>query len=174
MIGIAIHSFAHDTGAPPAFKSGQGTSATSDIFLVLGTDGEDAKDSTSTWPTDTDERDLLENHLMLNQPGVTGVSYPRVGDISFNRQKGWNGPYLTRLPRSDPWGDRYLVNVQFLTPQGVDKIRNDPVSPLVVPPGARMAVAVLSPGPNRTIETDFAQLDNSFSAGGDDIIFRIQ
>ena len=174
MIGIAVHNFSRDTAAPPAFQSGQATSPTDDIFFVLETEGEDATDSTSTWPTDTDDIDLLENHLMLNQPGVTAPSYPRQGDISYNRQRGWNGPYLSQLPGSDPWGDKYLANVQFLTPQGVEAIRNDPVKPLVVPTGTRVAVVVLSPGPNRTIETDFAQLHDVFSTGGDDIIFRIQ
>ena len=174
LIGIAIHNFAQDITAPPAFKSGQATSPTDDVFYVLETDGEDATDSTSTWPTDTDEIDLMENHLMMNQPDVTAPAYPRRGDISFNRQRGWNGPYLTQLPSSDPWGDKYLANVQFLTPQGVEAIRNDPVNPLVVPTGTRVAVVVLSPGPNRTIETDFAQLHDVFSTGGDDIVFRIQ
>ena len=125
LIGIAIHNFAQDITAPPAFKSGQATSPTDDIFYVLETDGEDATDSTSTWPTDTDEIDLMENHLMMNQPDVTAPAYPRRGDISFNRQRGWNGPYLTQLPSSDPWGDKYLANVQFLTPQGVEAIRNE-------------------------------------------------
>ena len=173
-IGIAIHNFAQDIMAPPAFKSGQATSPIDDIFYVLETDGEDATDSTSTWPTDTDEIDLLENHLVMNQPDVTAPAYPRQGDISFDRQRGWNGPYLSQLPSSDPWGDKYLANVQFLTPQGVEAIRNDPVNPLVVPTGTRVAVVVLSPGPNRTLETDFAQLHDVFRTGGDDIIFRIQ
>ena len=174
LIGIAIHNFTRDIMAPPAFKSGQATSPTEDIFYLLETDGEPATDSTSTWPTDTDEIDLMENHLMMNQPDVTAPGYPRRGDISFDRQRGWNGPYLNQLPSSDPWGDKYLANVQFLTPQGVEAIRNDPVNPLVVPTGTRVAVVVLSPGPNRTIETDFAQLHDVFSTGGDDIVFRIQ
>ena len=174
LIGIAIHNFAQDIMAPPGFKSGQATSPTGDIFYVLETDGEDATDSTSTWPTDADQTDLMENHLMFNQPDVTAPAYPRRGDISFNRQRGWNGPYLNQLPSSDPWGDKYLTNVQFLTPQGVEAIRNDPVNPLAVPTGTRVAVVVLSPGPNRTIETNFAQLHDVFTTGGDDIVFRIQ
>ena len=71
-------------------------------------------------------------------------------------------------PDSDPWGDKYLVNVQFLTPQGED------LASLEVPTGGRLAVVVLSAGPNRTIETEFEQLNDSFEAGGDDIVFRIQ
>ena len=174
LIGIAILNFMRDTGRAPAFKSGLATLPTDEIFLVLETEGEEAVDVTESWPSEADRRDLFDNHIMMNQPGVTAPSYPRVGEISYDRQKGWNGPYLTELPSSDPWGDQYLANVQFLTLQGVDLARNDPDNPLTVPTGARVAVVVLSPGGNRTIETDFAQLHDSFSAGGDDIIFRIQ
>ena len=170
LIAMAVHNFMQDTGVPPAFKSGLATRATDEIFHVLETAGEDATDETSSWPTEADEIDLLENHLIENEPGETGPRYPRVGEISFNRHKGWNGPYLTRSPTSDPWGDRYLINVQFLTPQGVDVVREDPN----IPTGGRVAVVVLSPGANRTIETRFDQLNDSFVALGDDIIFRIQ
>ncbi len=173
-IGIAVHNFVQDTGAPPAFKSGQGTSATDAIFRVLETMGEDPTDDTNTWPTGADDIDLLANHLMLNRPNGTGPAYPRIGERAFNRLKGWNGPYLSQAAGSDPWGDKYFVNVQFLTPQGVAQIRDDPDNPVAVPTGTRVAVVVLSPGPDRTIETDFAQPYDAFVTGGDDIIFRIQ
>ena len=170
LIATAVLNFRQDTGVPPAFKSGLATRSTDEIFHVLETEGLDATDETSSWPTEADEIDLLENHLIENEPGDTGSSYLRVGEVSFNRHKGWNGPYLNRSPGSDPWGDRYLVAVQFLTPQGVDLVRAD----LSIPTGGRVAVVVLSPGANRTIETRFDQLNDSFSAGGDDIIYRIQ
>ena len=168
-IAMAVLNFTQDTGVPPAFKSGIATSPSDEIFFVLESAGDDAVDGTNSWPTETDERDLLENHLLMNQPDGTAPSYLRVGEISYNRQKGWNGPYPSKIP-VDPWGDRYLLNVQFLTRQGVDLVRAE----LGVPTGGRVAVVVLSPGANRTIETRFDQLADSFSAGGDDIIFRIQ
>ena len=170
LIGMAVHSFIQDTGLPPAFKSGLSTPPTDEIFFVLETEGKDAEGKTSTWPTEADERDLTENHLMMNQPAGSAPSYLRIGEISFNRQKGWNGPYLTRLPVSDPWAGKYLVNVQFFTPQGVNLVREG----LAIPPGGRVAVVVLSAGANRTIETRFDQLSESFTAIGDDIIFRMQ
>ena len=169
-IAMAVHSFMQDTGVAPAFKSGLATTPADDVFFVLETEGDDAIDETDTWPTDADERDLLENHLMMNEPDGTGPSYPGVGEISFNRQKGWNGPYFSNVPVGDPWADRYLVNVQFLTLQGVDLVREG----LAIPTGGRVAVVVLSAGANRTIETRFDQLSESFEADGDDIIFRIQ
>ncbi len=169
LIAGAALNFMQDTGFPPAYKSGLATSKNDDIFHVLESDGDDAADNTNSWPTDDDEIDLLENHLIENEPDENGPSYRRVGEISFNRQKGWNGPYLSNLSK-DPWGDRYLVNVQFLTPQGVDLVRQS----LGIPTGGRVAVVVLSAGANRTIETRFDQLNDSFSAVGDDIIYRIQ
>ena len=171
VIGIAILNFMQDTGGTaPAYKSGQATSADDEIFFTLESDGDDAVDETASWPTELDERGNLENHLITNTPSDLEPSYLRVGEISFARQRGWSGPYLASMPSADPWSNRYLVNVQFLTPQGVDLVRED----LEIPAGGRVAVFVLSPGPNRTTETAFDQLDNEFEAVGDDIIFRIQ
>ncbi len=168
-IAVAILNFAQDTGFAPAYKSGEETSGNDDVFYVLETDGDDAIDDTNSWPTDDDEIDRVENHLIENEPDDAGPSYRRVGEISFNRHKGWNGPYVSNLSK-DPWGDRYLVNVQFLTPQGVDLVRQS----LGIPTGGGVAVVVLSAGANRTIETRFDQLNDSFVALGDDIIYRIQ
>src|SRR5437870_3766583 len=42
MIGIAIHSFMHDTGFAPVFKNGNARGAEDEIFLVLQSDGSDA------------------------------------------------------------------------------------------------------------------------------------
>lgn len=75
---------------------------------------------------------------------------------------GWSGPYLSRPIESDPWGNRYLVNVCFLTlspPHGHARSR---------------AVFVLSAGPNSMIETPFNQPIENASAFGDDLIVRIQ
>src|SRR5437867_1150134 len=38
-IGIAIHSFMHDTGFAPAFKEGNATGPNGEIFLVLESGG---------------------------------------------------------------------------------------------------------------------------------------
>jgi len=171
MIGISIHSFMNDTGFAPVFKSGNARGLADDIFLVLQTDGNDAGvDSSLHWPAAGNSRDRLENQLMKNQPGGTGAPYPRIGQISSARFKGWNGPYTTSMPSSDPWGDRYLVNVQLLTPKGV-QMEHDT---LTLGPGQRAAVFVVSAGSNRQLETRFDQVTESFVAGGDDIVFRIQ
>ena len=172
LIGISIHSFMQDTGWAPVFKSGTARGPEDDMFLVLQSDGSDpGADMTLDWPlTDAVLRDRLENQLIKNQPGGSGAPYPRMGEISYSRFKGWNGPYVTSMPSSDPWGDRYFVNIQLLTPKGVQMEQ----STLTISTGQRAAVFVVSAGPNRQLETKFDQVANAFAAGGDDIVYRIQ
>lgn len=169
-LGLAVLSFIQDNGAAPAFKSGRATGAEDEIYRVLETMGEASTDGTSSWPAGEGERDLISHHLVRNLPGGAGeTSYPRVGEWDHKRHGGWNGPYQNRIPSADPWGGRYLINVQFLTPQGIGMAREE----LSLPTGARIAVFALSAGPDRTIETDFSQISESFEAGGDDLVFRI-
>jgi hypothetical protein len=61
----------------------------------------------------------------------------------------WRGPYVESMT-ADPWGSRYSSNVGVLLSG-----RND-------------AVIVVSPGPNRIIETPFAQV--GLRTGGDDLV----
>jgi type II secretory pathway pseudopilin PulG len=168
MLAVAIHSFMHDTGFAPAFKSGESRGPVDPAFKVLVTEGDEPAMSSDepAWPEAPEDRDLLVNHLMKNLPSGTGPRYPRVGEILFARTKGWNGPYLTATPTADPWNDKYFVNVQFLTPKGL--------SELDLPKGTRAAVFVASAGPNRLLETKFQQFTDQFVAGGDDIVFRVQ
>ena len=174
-IAISIHSFMHDTGWAPAFKNGNARGPEDDIFLVLETGGSDPLVDPMAamslhWPAETGAHDLLENQLIKNKPGNTGMPYPRMGEISFARFRGWNGPYTASMPSADPWGDKYLVNVQLLTPKGV-QIAHDT---LTLGTGQRAAVFVVSAGPNRQLDTRFDQAADSFVAGGDDVVYRIQ
>ena len=170
-IGIAIHSFLQDTGFAPAFKSGDARGPNDPVFLVLETEGSDPTVADSLhWPTEAADRDLLENHLIKNRPLGTAARYPRMGEISWSRFKGWNGPYVPKFPSSDPWDDKYLVNVQLLTPKGVQMASET----LTLGTGQRAAVFVISAGPNRALETRFDQVSDAFVTTGDDIVFRIQ
>jgi type II secretory pathway pseudopilin PulG len=174
-IAISIHSFMHDTGFAPAFKNGNARGPEDDIFLVLETGGSDPfidpmAGMSLHWPMGTADHDLLENQLIKNKPGNTGTPYPRMGQISFARFKGWNGPYTASMPSSDPWGDKYFVNVQLLTPKGVQMAHDT----LALGTGQRAAAFVISAGPNRQLDTRFDQVADSFVAGGDDIVYRIQ
>ena len=171
MIAISIHSFMHDTGFVPAYKKGDARGLEDAIYLVLETAGNDPAAAPSLgWPPDAKDRDRIENHLIRNRPGDTTVPYPMMGEIAYARQKGWNGPYLQSAPLSDPWGNRYLVNVQLLTSQGVMLAAGG----LPLSKGQRAAVFAVSAGPNQLLETRFDQIADSFITGGDDIIFRIQ
>jgi type II secretory pathway pseudopilin PulG len=170
-LGVAIHSFINDNGFAPGYKSGVQRGADAAIFLLLETQGSDPGEMTSLdWPSEESDRDRLENHLIRNLPSGAGPRYLRMGEISYARHKGWNGPYIAKAPSSDPWDNKYLVNVQFLTPRGLKM----PAGNMQLGIGQRPAAIVISAGPNRRLETAFAQPADSFAAGGDDIVFRIQ
>lgn len=170
-IGIAIHGFMNDTGYAPAFKSGDARGPEDAVFLVLESAGtEPAMGPSVSWPSDSALRDRLENQLLKNRPAGSGTPYPRMGEISYARFRGWNGPYAGTIPSSDPWDNKYLVNVQLLTPKGVKMAAGS----LPLGTGQRFAVVVISAGPNRLLETNFAQVADSYVTGGDDIVFRIQ
>src|SRR5438128_1769462 len=114
----------------------------------------------------------LEGHLIRNvlgEPGTPSSSYPLRGSYSGDPQRGWAGPYITSLPKTDPWGDKYIINVRnlhagYLKNYGVGNSSKLP----------KLTVIVLSAGANRNIETDVDQPFDSFAAAGDDIVFRIK
>ena len=140
--------------------------------------------------------DSLENHLQLNTPANDiNKAYPLsgVGAFGSDDARGWDGPYLQNLPSADSWGSKFMINVQELN---VGHLAADHGGVNTV-----IAVFAISCGPNqaldtssvqivagdnivvtgddiglriRLIETHFDQLADSFSAGRDDIIFRIQ
>jgi type II secretory pathway pseudopilin PulG len=165
LIGISILGFIQDTGFAPAFRSGLETGPNDLTYAVLETSGSEPSDSTATWPQDRSSRDQVYNHLVVNQPGGIAPGYRRVGDFAYARFKGWNGPYVSKLPPADPWGDKYLVNIGLMQ-QTV--AQNDSTA------GRRLAVFVISAGPDRLLQTRFEQLADGFVTGGDDIVFRIQ
>lgn len=169
LIGVSILSFMQDTGYAPAYLAGNKNGPSDTIAMILESEGSYPDDSTGTWPIGESANvtvDLLTNHLTQNNPGNSKVSYLRFGEIDYARFQGWNGPYMSKIPAADPWGDKYLVNIGFATSQGAAAAN--------LPAGRRPAVFVLSAGPNRSIETKYLQLADEFVEGGDDQIFRIQ
>jgi len=158
-IGASILRFNSDTAHWPVYSSEpyKGDKATINILYCDGIAPALASGVANwwddTWTDDiVDENvDKLQNHL---ERGMAGdVSYPRAGIHA------WNGPYLADF-KSDPWGSKYLVNVQFLRPN------------------ENKAVWVISAGSNRTIDTVYEQQISGASAapavGGDDIAFRVK
>ena len=166
LIGVSILSFMQDTGYAPAYLNGDATGPNDTITMIIQTEGSEPSDGTKTWPSDKSGRELLDNQIIHNNPGGSGIPYKRVGDFEWNKFKGWDGPYMSSLPDGDPWGDRYICNTGFGTSQGAAQAN--------LSTGKRPAVFCLSAGANRTIETKYLQAADEFVSGGDDQIFRIQ
>lgn len=115
---------------------------------------------------DTSRIDRVTNQLVNNRPGGGNVGYPLKVDIAGT---GWNGPYITSTVREDPWGNRYAINVGFLSANfGATQVNGQ----------EKRAVWALSAGPNGTVETPFPdnaiQLVSEAMIAGDDIGVRIQ
>jgi len=127
-----------------------------------GTDWDDAVDNAAV--------QRLDNYLVLNLPSGlaanayrSGTGTTGTGNVDpdsgggFNAEFGWRGAYVPGPVGADPWGGRYMVNVEFLArTQGV------------VGSGSTRDVIVLSAGGNRQTETPF-EVDG-VSPGGDDVV----
>jgi prepilin-type N-terminal cleavage/methylation domain-containing protein len=157
-IGTAIVAFYRDTGFFPQWAVSQagGPGMTQMRLQLLVSSGAiPLEESPSLWTTG--QAGGLGDQLQVNSPGYAMRS--------VTAQFGWNGPYLSSEVRSDPWGNRYVVNIGLIdTSPGAMSASG----------AVKSAVFVLSAGPNGTIETPFAQPLTSAAAGGDDITFRIQ
>ena len=128
-----------------------------------GTDWDDAVDDAAV--------QTLDNYLVLNAPSGdavnkayrTGATITGTGNFDpdagsgFNAPYAWRGAYLPGPIGSDPWAERYAVNVEFLArTQGTTGS------------GSRMDVVVISAGVNNRIDTQF-EVDGQ-TAAVDDII----
>lgn len=108
--------------------------------------------------------DSFEDQLNHNGPG-----YLARGTVSFSKDRGFAGPYLSLLPPTDPWGNHYECNVRYLD----DRTLTDPATGQV----QRFQTIVISAGPNEEIQTPFeAQPDGSrqILVRGDDIAYRVR
>lgn len=86
--------------------------------------------------------DYLERHLVTNN--MTGGSYAL---------PAWKGAYLNAPIDPDPWGNRYMLNVQSMNTAN--------------------SVWVLSAGPDEMVNTIFLGVW-PIAAGGDDVITRVE
>ena len=130
-------------------------------------------------PTDDSiEAQLVTNNIFRTSAdaGVTftgAEEYPIRGAIPGDPQRGWSGPYIATLSSTDPWGNKYLINVRMLhvsffqTGEGAALKIGTEVLP-------EIAVVVISAGPNRALETSDRQQGDAFTVLGDDIVFRIK
>lgn len=109
----------------------------------------------SFWTSGTS--DLINNQLMVNNPGYA-LRTP-------STQYGWNGPYFSSELGTDPWGNRYMVNIGLIDvsqgPQGLGG-------------ATKSAVWVISAGSNGTIDTPYTQNLLTAALAPDDIGIRVQ
>ena len=108
----------------------------------------------------------IEGHLirnLLGNPTLTPSGYPTRGQYIGDTSRGWSGPYVTSLPKADPWGDKYIINVRNLHAGYLKTLTGDPTN---LP---KLAVIVISAGPDRNLETRVDQPYDSFAPAGDDI-----
>jgi type II secretory pathway pseudopilin PulG len=149
--------------------------------LATGSLGGEVMNQNWTRAVNFADVDLLENHIVANRPGGKasnryrspadimmppltqgnegGMDFANPSSSGFNAEFAWRGAYMTGPIEADPWGNRYMVNVQFLD-----------FSPLNYMHRA-FDVFILSAGANEYTETPFAQ-DGAIT-GGDDFIYVI-
>jgi hypothetical protein len=192
-IGQGVITFYKDNSFFPLFKSGEETGSGDPYFKQLASENgtyptvHDGIDNhwevpadPSPWgagalfghQVDYSNHDAIEGHLIRNELGGQGTQrYPVRGSYEGDPQRGWSGPYVAVLPKTDPWGNKYLINVQELHSGHLLDVHSESAGVGNLP---KIAVTVLSAGPNRMIETSSMQPFDTFEAGGDDIIFRIK
>ena len=154
----AVSQFYRDNGFFPSWKLAQkgGPGLPQNRVQLLVSPGNvPLEDQPSLWTTGV--AGLLSEQLMTDAPGYT-LRAP-------TSQFGWNGPYLSSEIGADPWGNRYVVNIDLIDTSASATGRGG---------GVKAAVWVLSAGPNGIIETPFGQSILSAAIGGDDIGFRLQ
>jgi prepilin-type N-terminal cleavage/methylation domain-containing protein len=158
-IASGIYQFYRDTGFFPTWRLAQngGAGTAANRLQVLVSQGNvPVEDVASLWTTGV--AGSLADQLVTNAPGYA----LRTATSQF----GWNGPYFSSQLMADPWGNRYAVNAALvdLSPGAATASGQ-----------AKMAVWVLSSGPNGIVETPFAQsILTALRPGGDDIGTRIQ
>jgi prepilin-type N-terminal cleavage/methylation domain-containing protein len=152
-LGKAMVQFYQDTARWPIYNN---TTAMRLVFSDVDNNNDGIPDNSaipSGWDTvPAANRLTLAHHLIAFNMGPLNISTgPQPPGTP-----AWNGPYLSEV-RPDPWGNAYVVNVQWLwdTSGGVN------------------SVYVLSAGDSRpaTVETPF---NGNPPANSDDIVYRIQ
>jgi type II secretory pathway pseudopilin PulG len=102
--------------------------------------------------------EMVAGDYSAGVPG--GLQFDSASGQGFNSEFAWRGPYLDAV-RPDPWGNRYMANVMWLTmPQGADSS------------GFIRPVMVISAGPDEEIDTPFEAI-GGFIVGDDDIAYPV-
>jgi prepilin-type N-terminal cleavage/methylation domain-containing protein len=107
-IGAAVLGFYKDVGVYPSRNSSSSNNTLTVLMTGPSIPSTSPWNAAHAWITDGtgSNGDVLDNHLVLNQPqSTTGAAYPMTGVTR------WRGPYTGPLP-VDPWGRPYIVNMQ--------------------------------------------------------------
>lgn len=178
-LGSALARFLADNGEAWFLQDGNGASATaapahSTKVELMVSDGRTpavntARGAGTDWDTAVNNTTVqkFEYFLVTNTPSNAAANAYRSatnmsltaqfdpdGGAQFNSEYAWRGPYLPGPIGSDPWGNRYAANVEFLArtlgtgPSGSD---ND--------------VVVISAGDDGIIETKFNT--DGYTSGND-------
>ncbi|MBI4581486.1 MAG: prepilin-type N-terminal cleavage/methylation domain-containing protein [Planctomycetes bacterium] len=154
----AVVQFYKDNGFYPQWATadnGGPGAATSKVDLLVTPGNTPASALATLWATGSSAE--LGGALMTNAPGYR---LKQVGSAF-----GWNGPYLSSELGTDPWNNRYMVNVGLI----------DPAVAVASATGVpKSAVWVISAGANGTVETLYTQAVTTAVIGGDDIGVRLQ
>lgn len=166
VLADSVQEFFRDTGFFPKYADASRSRGVR-LLVSPGSVGE-AQPGAEPWTlTDPGAIDWIANQLVNNRPSFGAAGYPLKTTASGS---GWNGPYISTDLDSDPWGNRYVIDIEFLS----------------VMPGAvemdgiqeKRAVWALSAGPDGIFDTLYPstgqQLISSASASPLDISARIQ
>lgn len=166
VLADAVVAFFDDNGFFPQYADGGRTRGIR-LLVSPGALGQ-AQPGAEAWLlTGPDVVDAIANQLINNRPSFGLTGYPLKTTASGS---GWNGPYLATDVGADPWGNRYVINVEFLSvmPRAfeADGIQE------------KRAVWVLSAGPDGVFDTLYPtageQLLSRAAASPLDISARIQ
>lgn len=151
VVAAAVMSFYKDVGVYPT-RNAAGAPNTMYVLLtgatVPTTNPWSASHNWATWGMSATRGDLLDRHLLVNQPqGSAGAAYPTTGAIR------WRGPYTNGNSPLDPWGRPYVVNV---------------ISGFISNPTNYKRLWVVSAGPNGVFDTSSTATATTV-LGGDDI-----
>lgn len=136
VIAGAMAQFYKDLGRWPT-EDGADDNPDDDLYLLFTSDGTNAGPTGSSWnPSDPvgAREDTFDNHLINNTPkGQSTNIYPTTG------KHRWRGPYL-QVITGDTFGNRYACNIRYIWDTST----------------GTYLVFVLSPGPDKTWDTNFS------------------
>ncbi len=166
ILADSVFEFFRDNGFHAQFADGRRDAGIA-LLVSPGAVGE-ARPGAEPWlATDAGVIDLISNQLVNNRPSSGNIGYPLKTALSGS---GWNGPYLNAHMQSDPWGNRYVINVEHLS-----------VNPGAFEAGGeqqKRAVWALSAGPDGVFDTLYPSADGQLlgdaTASPLDISARIQ